>query len=82
MYRIGGNVSILSAEADFNDNQVVDVLEIIPDDFFGMLRVPILDDQVSGSTDSYLISNMPRQDELTIIPANLSLRVVSKIVFL
>jgi len=76
MDRIGGNVSILPAEADLDNNKVVDVLEIVPDEILGMLRRTILDNQISGGTDSYLVSNMSWQDELTIVPTDLSLRTV------
>jgi hypothetical protein len=41
--RIGGDVSILSAEGDLDDNKIVDMLEIVPDEFLGVLRAAILD---------------------------------------
>ena len=75
---IGGNICILATKADINDNKVVDVLEVVPDHFLVMLRGAILNDQVSGGTDGYLVSDMARQDELTIVPANVNLAAVSK----
>lgn len=77
MDRIGGNISILATEADLDDNKIVDVLEIVPDEVLGMLWRTILDNQVSGSTNSYLVGNMPWQDELTIVPSDLNLKAVS-----
>ena len=78
MNGIGGDVSILPAEADLDNNKVVDVFEIVPDKILGMLRRTILDNQISSSTDSYLVSNMPWQDELTIVPTDFSLRTIRK----
>lgn len=77
MDRIGGNISILATEADLDDNKIVDVLEIVPDEVLCMLWRTILDNQVSGSTNSYLVGNMPWQDELTIVPSDLNLKAVS-----
>ena len=75
---IGGNICILATKADINDNKVVDVLEVVPDHFLGMLGGAILNNQVSGGTDGYLVGDMARQDKLTIVPANINLTAVSK----
>lgn len=57
------------------------MLEIVPDEVLSMLRRAVLDDQVSGSTNSNLVGNMPWQDELTVIPADFNLMAVSKGLF-
>ena len=78
MDRIGGDVSIWSVKGDFNDNKIVNVLQIVPDEFLGMLRGAVLDYQVSCSTDSYLVGYMARQDELSIVPTDLDLLNIRK----
>ena len=78
MNGIGGDVSILPAEADLDNNKVVDVFEIVANKILGMLRRTILDNQISSSTDSYLVSNMAWQDELTIVPTDLGLNIIRK----
>jgi hypothetical protein len=40
---IGRNISILATEADLDYNKIVDMLEIVPDEVFGMLWRAILD---------------------------------------
>ena len=78
MNRIGGNVCIWSTEGDLDYDKIVDVLKIVSNEFLSMFRRTILDDQVSGSTNSYLVSNMAGQDELAIVPTNINLLAISK----
>lgn len=40
-----------------------------------------MDDQVSGGTNGYLVSYVARQDELTIVPANFNLGLLTKGLF-
>jgi hypothetical protein len=56
----------------------VDVLKIIPNEFLSMFWCAILDDQVSGSANSYFICYVAGQDELTIVPTNIDLLAISK----
>lgn len=49
----------------------MNVLQIISNGIFGVSGILVDDNQVSSSTDCNLISNMAREYELTIVPANL-----------
>lgn len=42
-----------------------------------MLGVVVLDNKISSSTNRDLVGNMTRQDELTLVPADLNLSNVS-----
>jgi hypothetical protein len=74
---VGGNISIWSAEGDLDHNKIVNVLKVIPNEFLSMFRCAILDNQVSGSANSYLICYVAGQDELTIVPTNIDLLEIS-----
>lgn len=58
MNRIGRDESIGTMQRDLNQYEVMDVLEIITDDFFGKVRVAIMNDKVSSSSDAYFICDM------------------------
>lgn len=77
MNRVGGDVGVLPIEGDLDDNEIVDMLKILTNGFLRMLRVRIVDDQVSSSSNGNLVGDMARKDELTIIPTDLNLNYVS-----
>ena len=77
MHRIGGYVSILPIESDFDHNKIVDMLQVVTNSLFGVFWIAVSDDQVSRGPNSNLVGNMRWQNELTIVPANLSLEYVS-----
>jgi hypothetical protein len=71
--RVCGNVSILTLEDDLDHNEVMDMLQIISNCFLCMSRTTVENDQVSCRSNSYLVGNMTRKDELAIIPTDLDL---------
>jgi hypothetical protein len=78
VHGIRGNVSILPIENDLDHDEIVDVLQIIPDSLLGMFWTAVSDDQVSRSTNANLVCNMRRQNELAIVPSNVNLEDVSR----
>lgn len=55
----------------------MDVFQIISNKFLGMLWATVVNDQVSGGSNRYLVRDVSREDELTIIPSDLDLDNVS-----
>lgn len=73
VHRVRADVTASASETDSNDNQVVDVLHIIPNLLFGELRVASSKDEIATGTNAELTRNMARQGEVPITPSNINL---------
>lgn len=71
--RVRGDIGILSLECDINHDEIMNVFKIISNLFLGMLWTAILNDQITRSSDVYLVGNVAWQDEMTIAPADFDL---------
>lgn len=73
MHGIERDVGVAVLKGDFDDDEVVDVVEILSNPLSGDVRVNIANDEVPGGTNTYLICNMTRKDELPVIPSKFDL---------
>lgn len=63
-------MSIGAVECDFDNHQVMDMLKIFPNSILGMVRISIMNDQVSGGSDRDFIRDMAWQYELPFAPTD------------
>lgn len=75
--RIGLYVAAPAHELDLDNNEVVDVLQILPESSLGESRIAATDHEVAAGSYADLASYVSRQDELTIVPADVHLVNVS-----
>ncbi len=73
VHRVQANEAAATEKVDLDDNQVVDVVEVLPNRVLGDLGIASPDNEVPGGTAGNLGGHMAGQDELTIIPSNLDL---------
>lgn len=64
-------VAVLERYVD--DYQVVDVIEIISEALSSDVWVNIANDEVTGGSNTYLVCDVTRKDELPVIPSELNL---------
>ena len=74
---VGGDVYIAIFEFDVNDNEVMDMIHVIPNALFGELSSRTTNDQIPCCADGDLVRNMRRKVELAVIPAYFNLSIVS-----
>lgn len=60
MNRICRDKSLGTIKSNLNYDEIMDMFEIIPNNFLGMLRVAIMNDEVSSSSNAYFIRDMIR----------------------
>lgn len=77
MHGVERDVSISVSESDFDDDQIVDVIEVFPDAVSCDARMNVMDQEVPGGTGLDLACDMVRKGKLAIVPHELSLRDVS-----
>lgn len=75
--RIGPDVAAPAQKLHLDDDQVVDVLEIVPDGSLREARIATADHKVASGSNANLASDVTRQGELTIVPSDINLPVVS-----
>ena len=68
MNGVGLDVAAASEKLDFDHNQMVDVLKIVPDAFLGMVRVDAPDDHVAGRALYDLVRDMASEMEVAFSP--------------
>lgn len=73
MHGIERDVGVAVLEGDFDDDEVVDVVEILSNPLSGDVRVNIANDEVPGGPNTYLVCNMSGKDELPVIPSKFDL---------
>lgn len=73
MYRICVNMNILAPESHCYDDEIVDVLEVVTNSFFCVLRTGIANNQIPCGANSNLISYVTWKDELAVVPTNFNL---------
>lgn len=66
-------MNILGPESHCYDDEIVDVLEVVPDSFFRVSRAGIANDQIPGGTNNNLVSYVTWKDELAVVPTNFNL---------
>jgi len=71
--RIELEICIPVLERNVDDEEVMNMIQVLAETFFSNVRMKISDDQISRSPYTYLIGNMARQDELTIVPGEFEL---------
>ena len=64
-------------EGDRDNNQVMDMLQVISNNFFRVLRVPGMNYKVSRGSNRNFVRNVPRQVELTFVPTNINLMLLT-----
>ncbi len=58
MNRVGSYVGVTVFESDIDDSEVMNVVKIITNRFFGHRYTDVMKNEVSGSTSSYFMSDM------------------------
>jgi len=71
--RVETDVAVATKVFHFDDHQVMNMFQIIPDGCFGVSVVVLANDKITAGTSSHLASNMTREDELTIAPLDIDL---------
>ncbi len=66
-------MNIMASEIYCYYDEVVYVLKVVTNSFFRVSGTGIADDQIPGSSNSYLICYVTWKDELAIVPTNLHL---------
>lgn len=77
MNRVCGNVCVLATKYNPDNDEIMNVLQVISNGFFGVSRIAVLDYQISCGSNGNFVGNMSRQDELAIVPSNLNLLIIS-----
>jgi hypothetical protein len=78
MNRVGGYVCVPVGQFDFDNYEVVNMVQVIADLIRSdLLRRCATNDNVAGCTISDLVGNMGRHMELSFVPAELKLPSVS-----
>lgn len=77
MNRIQTDVTISARECDFDNSNVVNVVKILPNTFFGDFGTAPANDQIAGGSLGYLSSNMAWQYKLAVTPLDVNLNVWS-----
>lgn len=75
--RIEGKVRILILERNIDDDEVMNMIKIIPETLFRNVGIDIPDYQVPGCANPNLIRNVARKNKLSIIPGEFKLRDIS-----
>ena len=78
MHRVRRDVSVLAFESNFDHDEVMNMLQVITDSVLGMLWMAVSNDQVSCSTNTNFVGNVWRQNELTLVPSDIDLWIISK----
>lgn len=77
VHRVGLDVAATTDEIHLDHDQVVDMLKVVSESSLSEARVAAADHQVACGPCTNLASDMSRQDELAIVPADVDLHTVS-----
>lgn len=69
-------------ELHLDNNQVVNMLQIIPYGSFCEPRIAVANDEVASGTYANLAGNVTRQDKLAVVPADFNLIHISDMFYL
>jgi hypothetical protein len=76
MHRVGAYVAVATVKVYFNDHQVVDVLQVVPNCFLGVFCATAANHQVSAGADADFVGDMAWQEERAVTPLDLDLYAV------
>lgn len=68
MDRVGFDVATTAYELNINDDKVMDVIKVLSDAIHGVLRIASSNNQVTGSTESYLSGDVTSKVEMPLAP--------------
>ena len=77
MDRVQLEICIPVLESDIDDDEVVDVVQVLPKHVRGEVGVDVTDDNVSSHASHDLVRNMAWKLEATLTPGNIDLDEVS-----